>query len=406
MNSINYVLRLKASELSARWACAGSALAVFASRMPVVSQALTALPRLSLAMPGFPQLALPVAVGVGAYNTVSGATGIVFSPELTDNTLTLDVGEPINLTFFINSSEHGTAQAYTIRGDVPEGITPQAGVIKDTQFVTFQGAPTVANVYNIEIKGWEFGIAAGNSSEFFPLTIVVLSTGAGPSFNSHPANATVNWGGPVQFSASASNAASFRWQRNGVDLADGGNVSGAVASTLNLGHALAVDNGASYRVVVLGGDGSEITSNAASLTVPSTDFERWRETCFAGEDRFNDAVSGPFSDSDGDSHVAAIEFVLNLDPHRSDSNVITSMQLLDNGGSPTMQVTLPRNPAISESAVVFETAPDTVNGPWSPLPPEQVDSTAGDQWVISMPGNGPANYLRYRVTIQETSGGG
>ncbi|HNT87433.1 MAG TPA: immunoglobulin domain-containing protein, partial [Candidatus Hydrogenedentes bacterium] len=82
----------------------------------------------------------------------------------------------------------------------------------------------------------------------------------------HPTNLSVCPGSPVAFSVSATGSnLTYQWRKNGVDLADGGNVSGATTDTLLIADAQLADNGR-YRCVVTGDCGT-VLSNLADLTV-------------------------------------------------------------------------------------------------------------------------------------------
>jgi hypothetical protein len=89
-----------------------------------------------------------------------------------------------------------------------------------------------------------------------------------------PASQTVCAGASVSFSVTASGAPTltYRWRKGGVNLFDGGAISGAATTMLTINPTAAGDTG-SYDVVVTDGFGQPLTSSAASLTVnaiPST----------------------------------------------------------------------------------------------------------------------------------------
>jgi hypothetical protein len=87
------------------------------------------------------------------------------------------------------------------------------------------------------------------------------------SISTHPVPRQVSAGQSVQFSVQAGGSAplSYRWQRNGLDLSDGGAISGATASTLTINPA-ATTHAGEYSVRVSNLCGS-MTSSSASLTV-------------------------------------------------------------------------------------------------------------------------------------------
>ena len=92
---------------------------------------------------------------------------------------------------------------------------------------------------------------------------VQFTANTAPSISSHPASITVAAGQTASFSVTASGTAplQYQWQRNG------GNIPGANSPTYSF-TATTADNGAMFRAVVSNAAGS-VTSNAATLTVPS-----------------------------------------------------------------------------------------------------------------------------------------
>jgi hypothetical protein len=90
-----------------------------------------------------------------------------------------------------------------------------------------------------------------------------------PTITQHPTNQTVAPGGTANFSVTASGTEplSYQWQKNNVNLANGGHYSGATTATLTISNADSNDE-ANYRCVVTNAYGSA-TSNNASLTISS-----------------------------------------------------------------------------------------------------------------------------------------
>jgi hypothetical protein len=105
-----------------------------------------------------------------------------------------------------------------------------------------------------------------------------------PSITQHPSNQTVAPGGSTSFAvgAAGSSPLSYQWQKNQVNLSNGGHYAGCTTATLTVS---SVDSGdlANYRCVVSNSYGS-VVSDEASLTfnscIPSAglqngDFENW-----------------------------------------------------------------------------------------------------------------------------------
>ena len=89
-----------------------------------------------------------------------------------------------------------------------------------------------------------------------------------PQVTVHPADQTnVAPGSDVTFSVTATGTAplSYQWQKDGVNLNDGGSISGASTSTLTI-TGVTESNEGGYRCVVTNSAGTA-TSNTATLTV-------------------------------------------------------------------------------------------------------------------------------------------
>ncbi len=98
-----------------------------------------------------------------------------------------------------------------------------------------------------------------------------LTLKAATAITQQPAPASVPLGGTAQFSVAASGEApiAYQWQKNGVNLADGGHYSGALTATLTVSNADGGDAG-DYRCVVNAACGS-VTSDPAALTIESAE---------------------------------------------------------------------------------------------------------------------------------------
>src|SRR5262245_40959872 len=88
-----------------------------------------------------------------------------------------------------------------------------------------------------------------------------------PSISVHPANLNRNASGSATFAVTASGGGtlSYQWRKDGIDLVDGGNISGASISTLTVSPVYAADAGG-YSVFITNNFGS-VTSQVATLTV-------------------------------------------------------------------------------------------------------------------------------------------
>ncbi len=96
-----------------------------------------------------------------------------------------------------------------------------------------------------------------------------LGINVAPSFTQHPSPQSACPGGSASFSVAATGtpAPTYRWRKNGSDLSDGGNISGATTATLTI-NPVSPSDAASYDCVATNAAGS-VPSNAAALTVPA-----------------------------------------------------------------------------------------------------------------------------------------
>src|SRR5438132_2038713 len=120
------------------------------------------------------------------------------------------------------------------------------------------GALDEVSVYNRALSSNEIAAiyAAGAAGKCKPVNIT-----------SQPQSQTVSVGSNVTFSVSDSGSPplSYQWRRDGADLTDGGNISGAMLATLSLTNVQSSDAG-SYQVVITNTIGA-VTSAVATLTV-------------------------------------------------------------------------------------------------------------------------------------------
>ncbi len=96
---------------------------------------------------------------------------------------------------------------------------------------------------------------------------LLATTNSPPTITQHPANQFAGPGGSASFTvlASGSNPLSYQWQKNTVNLSNGGHYSGCTTNTLTVSNADGND-AASYRCVVTNAVGS-VTSSPATLTL-------------------------------------------------------------------------------------------------------------------------------------------
>jgi hypothetical protein len=105
-------------------------------------------------------------------------------------------------------------------------------------------------------------------------TIFRLSFTTAPQMTAQPASQTVIVGANVRLSVAVSAAPPryYQWQKNGVNLIDGGNISGSSARILTLTNVNLSDSG-NYSVIVGNALGLVVSSNALIKVVTQPKFQ-------------------------------------------------------------------------------------------------------------------------------------
>ena len=130
------------------------------------------------------------------------------------------------------------------------------------------GTPTTAGTYSVTVNVWD-GICSGDGdTRNFTITVnpgIVVNTP--PAVTAQPASRTNNAGTAATFTVTATGTPTpaYRWCKGGVNLNNGGNISGCTTPTLTIANVAASD-ATNYTVVLTNSQGS-ITSAVATLTV-------------------------------------------------------------------------------------------------------------------------------------------
>lgn len=138
--------------------------------------------------------------------------------------------------------------------------------------------------------------AAGTTTAS-PIVLTVNPTSVAPAIVEQPESQIVNVGTDAMFEVTASGTLplTYQWKKNGTNLVDGGNVSGATTAMLMLTHVQGSD-AASYTVVVSNGTAPAVTSAPAVLTVDSSPVYAFSTIAgLAGSSGNTDAPTGPGS---------------------------------------------------------------------------------------------------------------
>ncbi|HEY0551679.1 MAG TPA: immunoglobulin domain-containing protein, partial [Verrucomicrobiae bacterium] len=190
-------------------------------------------------------------------------TGTTIAPSVTNQPISQITSAGATVTF--NAGASGSlplTYQWRLNGASLSDNASVSGV--KTPRLTLSGVqPAQAGDYSLFISN-----SAGTvSSSVASLSVTTIL--AAPVISTHPISQTVNQGLTATFSAVATGAAplSYRWQFNGANLVESGNVSGTTTPTLTLNNVQPIEIG-NYSLVVSNPVGA-VSSSAASLTLLS-----------------------------------------------------------------------------------------------------------------------------------------
>jgi len=184
----------------------------------------------------------------------------VSQTKVAGSTATFSVGATGSATLSYQwQATNSASGGFTNISDVPSLITGS-----QSNILTFTGVTAnEALTYQVVVSNGS-GSVTSTPASLNVLTIPIITT--------NPASQTVLNGSTVTFTVGATGIGtlSYQWQTNGVNVTDGGIISGSATSTLTLA-GVTTNNAISYQVVVTNVNGS-VTSSPASLTVlPTTE---------------------------------------------------------------------------------------------------------------------------------------
>jgi hypothetical protein len=132
--------------------------------------------------------------------------------------------------------------------------------------------------YSTGVAANNYGFGLGNTTltertgdRVFVVALTAAIAPLSPRFNNQPSSLTLYAGRTAQFAAKATGAPTlvYQWRKNGTNVVNGGNISGATSDSLTLANITAADAG-SYTLVVTNSSAppnNVVTSAPAVLTV-------------------------------------------------------------------------------------------------------------------------------------------
>ena len=194
----------------------------------------------------------------GSITSSIAALTVVFPPVITS--------QPQSLTV-----TNGSAASFSVAasGAAPLSYQWQKNGVALTDSETFSGSATSNLVLSAATtnKVGNYTVIITNVWGSVTSSVATLAVAFPPVITSQPQNLTVTNGSPADFSVTVSGTAplSYQWQKNGMDLTDGGGFSGSATSNLVLSATITNDAG-NYTVIVTNTWGS-VTSSVAGLAV-------------------------------------------------------------------------------------------------------------------------------------------
>lgn len=197
------------------------------------------------------------AVTVGAYNTVTGASGDVIFDSRFDNDLTVTVGEEVEIVIDIDGGNH-TPGSWEVVGEIPGVDWNVAGGTG-----AFRGNATQVGSFPMIVRAWRGDNMSGAQGDDLHFTVQVASL-----ISQQPQAQTVDFGASAEFSVGigGSQSVSYQWQKQNAETPEQyDDLDGQTAPTLNLA-TVGLEDAGNYRVVVTAGE-IVVISDEVLLTV-------------------------------------------------------------------------------------------------------------------------------------------
>ncbi len=186
--------------------------------------------------------------GVGSTNSANALLTVIVPPTILVQPADTGAGSGMNATFSVTAVGTGTLQyQWRSNGTNISGATASSYTVSDVQ-------PSKAGPYDVVVSS-PYGT---NVSETAFLSF------RDPCISTQPQSQSVAAGGTAVFNASAvgSPTLTYQWMKAGVNLADGGNISGAQTPSLTVANVQWEDMG-NYSMVVSNGNGWDVSLSAA-----------------------------------------------------------------------------------------------------------------------------------------------
>ena len=199
----------------------------------------------------------------GTYFAALGEAGV---QAFLSQTLPTIAGQKYLLSLWLNNPLAAISQRKTNNPN-EFSVSWNGGTLYDKKNIGRLGWTNMQFVVTATSGGTVLQIGGQNNNNYIGLDDVTATPVFAPAISTQPTNLTILSGNNAIFTAIAggSTPLAYHWRKNGTNLVNGGNISGATSNVLTFTAATTSNNG-SYSVVVTNAYGA-VTSSVAALTV-------------------------------------------------------------------------------------------------------------------------------------------
>lgn len=156
-------------------------------------------------------LAVTTVIGLGAYDSVAGATAVAqVTPVSGSSTVPVSGGQALNFLFQLTGGGGHAPKSWSVVGTLPSGLSLTAGKVS-SKTNTITGTTNQNGNFPITIKAWENNNYSGRSATG-SFTLKVTGGGTPAAIATHPLSNTINSGTTTTLTVVASGTPPFTYQ--------------------------------------------------------------------------------------------------------------------------------------------------------------------------------------------------
>ncbi|HLP55912.1 MAG TPA: ice-binding family protein, partial [Fluviicola sp.] len=185
---------------------------------------------------------------------------VLTAPSITTAPVDIAACDGDSIAFVVGASGSGLTYQWRIGATNMVDGGEISGTTNDTLFINPASLLNASANYNVVLTG---SCAPAVTSADVELTI-----NTAPVITTQPTDQTACEGSSVSFSTVATGSGlTYQWQVGGVNITDGGNISGATTSTLTINPVAFIDEATDYSVIISGACAPDDTSDMVFLQV-------------------------------------------------------------------------------------------------------------------------------------------